>query len=684
MLSTVEMSRLTMAGSSDNLDEALRLCADLGNVHIKAYSGDTEGITVGTPHPDADEISTDLAKVRAVNQELKCSNREGPMKSSEIEEQFTGMEGLFGSFIDYIDEILEVINSESNAKADLARLNERVSILETISPLNIPLELMTGIESIEVYVGETTKVAKAKQVFGDLRDRVEMHVAGNVIAVACQGKEAAEVQMALGELGSKPIQIPSGEGTPSSLLDEAKKEITSLELEIKNSEEAKQTWSERNGRISVAMQEYLERENQILTGHTLCATSAHAYALEAWLPTSEADQARSVLSKVCSHISIEPFVDDHHGHGHDDDHHHETDYPPVEYDTIAATRHASLLTNLVGRPKYGTIDPTSMIAFTFPIFYGLILGDAGYGLVIMLLALTLKAKIGHDPVGATAARILMNMGIATFIVGILTAEAFGFVIEKWDMFVWLYEPMYNSTHHMLEGTVFVEWFGLSHTYLPFHRAHGALQDYILLSIYLGCAHLLLGFIIGFINVFRAHGFVAAFFEKGSWLLILIGGSAHILRFITDDSYGTFEYSTWSVMVIVGVLCLIYGLAVYEGFGWLGGIIMGPIETFGLLANTLSYLRVMAVGVAGVKIAEVGNDMGFQGMADALSAGDYHIAIFCLLIWLGVQIFALALGLLSPSIHAIRLHFVEWMGKFHDGSGQEFKPLGGRPIHVEGH
>ena len=434
----------------------------------------------------------------------------------------------------------------------------------------------------------------------------------------------------------------------------------------------------------VAVQEHLERESEILTGHTLCATSAHAYALEAWLPTSEADQARSVLSKVCSHISIEPFVDDHHGHDHDDDHHHETEYPPVEYDTIAATRHASLLTNLVGRPKYGTIDPTSMIAFTFPIFYGLILGDAGYGLVIMLLALTLKAKIGHDPVGAIAARILMNMGIATFIVGILTAEAFGFVIEKWDMFVWLYEPMYNSTHHMLEGTVFVEWFGLSHTYLPFHRAHGALQDYILLSIYLGCAHLLLGFIIGFINVFRAHGFVAAFFEKGSWLLILIGGSAHILRFITDDSYGTFEYSTWSLMVIVGVLCLIYGLAVYEGFGWLGGIIMGPIETFGLLANTLSYLRVMAVGVAGVKIAEVGNDMGFQGMADALSAGDYHIAIFCLLIWLGVQIFALALGLLSPSIHAIRLHFVEWMGKFHDGSGQEFKPLGGRPLHVEGH
>ena len=156
------------------------------------------------------------------------------------------------------------------------------------------------------------------------------------------------------------------------------------------------------------------------------------------------------------------------------------------------------------------------------------------------MALFLKSKIGHDPAGAVASRILMNMGIATFIVGVLTAEAFGFVIEKWDAFVWLYEPMYSGTKYALQDTVFIEWFGLSHTYLPFHRAGGALQDYILLSIYLGCAHLLLGFIIGFINVFKAHGIVAAFFEKGSWLLILLGGSAHILSFITDDSYGTFQ------------------------------------------------------------------------------------------------------------------------------------------------
>ena len=675
MLSTVEMVRLTMAGSSDNLDDVLRICADLGYIHITPYSGDTDGITVGTPHPSADSKSSLLSKVRSVNSVLSCSNKQGPLSKIDVEK------ALERGFSGKIDSVSEYIAEMSEAEATIIRLKEKASILEKISPLDIPLELMTQIESVEVYLGETSKTERAKQVFGELANRVEIHVVNNLIAVACAGKDAAEVQMALGEIGVKPIQIPTGKGKPSSLYAQARKDIDINQSKIDECQDKCDSWANENGRTLLAVQEYLEREVEILTGHTLCATSEHAFALEAWLPANKADRARSILTKHASHVTIEEFVDDHHGH-HDD--HHHTEYPPIEYDTLPSTRHASLLTNLVGRPKYGTIDPTSLIAFTFPIFYGLILGDAGYGLVIMLLALLLKSKIGHDPSGKIAARILMNMGIATFIVGMLTAEAFGFVIEKWAIFTWLYEPMYSATHHALEGTVFIEWFGLSHTYLPFHRAGGALPDYILLSIYLGCAHLLLGFIIGFVNVLKNHGFVAAFFEKGSWLLILIGGSAHILRFITDDSYGTFELSGWSITVIVGVICLIIGLAVYEGFGWLGGLIMGPIETFGLLANTLSYLRIMAVGVAGVKIAEIGNEMGFHGMADAITAGDYLLVIPLFLLWIGVQVFALALGLLSPSIHAVRLHFVEWMGKFHDGSGEEFKPLGGRPLHVEGY
>ena len=375
MLSSVEMSRLTMAGSIGELDAALRLCADLGNIHLTPYSGETDGISVGTPHPDADEVSTLLSKVRSAIAVLNCSNKEGPISAKIVKQ------ALSGKFPGDLDSISSIIENKNNADAEITRLEERVSILNVIAPLNVPLELMTELKSVEVYLGETSKARKAHQVFGELSSRIEMHVAGDVVAVACAGKEAAEVQMAMGELNAKPIQIPSGKGTPSELLKAASVDIAKNQQVVSTCESKMDSWIQNNGRMLLAVQEHLERENEILTGHTLCATSSHAFALEAWLPTTEADNARSVLSKACSHLMIEEFVEEH-GHG-DDEHHHETEYPPVEYDTLAMTRHASALTNLVGRPKYGSIDPTSMLAFTFPIFYGLILGDAGYGLSLI-------------------------------------------------------------------------------------------------------------------------------------------------------------------------------------------------------------------------------------------------------------------------------------------------------------
>ena len=85
-----------------------------------------------------------------------------------------------------------------------------------------------------------------------------MHVAENVIAVACQGKDAAEVQMALGELGAKSIQIPSGKGKPSKLLEQASKDIDILEKTVADCDSEMQTWSQSNGRMLMAVQEYLE------------------------------------------------------------------------------------------------------------------------------------------------------------------------------------------------------------------------------------------------------------------------------------------------------------------------------------------------------------------------------------------------------------------------------------------
>jgi len=674
---------MTLAAPVDAMADIVRACSDLGCVHIEDYTQFEEGIGIGhaIQNEDADKVSAMLVKVRAIRSAVSAFNSKGAVSASSAKSTTEKFEAELDKALGYIEAIRE-------AEAKIATLEEQARIFEKLAPLNISLDLLSGYSGLEVYVAETANSSKASKVFADIKNDVEYMAPAGLIAVACAPDKAAEVQMALAELNAKAIQLPSGEGKPGQRASEARNGIEEATASMESNQKSLDAWAEKNGSDLVIVEEYLQREDAIFTSPTSLAVSNQAFALDAWVPTKNTEQARSKLKNMVSHLEIEEHVDDQHYHGDYDDHHHSPELP-IAYQNIGPAEPFELVVDLVGRPKYGTFDPTTLIMVTLPILYGLILGDFGYGLVIVLLALWLRSKsFAKEPMGKNATTVLLWMGIWCIIWGLLFAEGFGFV---WDgtgkimgdasPLIPLYDWTYDLTSSFKKSDI-GKALGLTHTYVPLHRASTALTDYVLISVYLGALHLLVGFIIGFFNVAKGHGILAAFFEKGSWMMILIGGFLHIYGFM-KGKHEVIAGTIPAFVVIAGVLILIVALAVYEGFGWAGGVIMGPIETFGLLANALSYLRVMAVGVAGVKIAEIGNNMGFKSMADAIAAGDYLIVPLFFLLWIGVQLFAIALGLLSPSIHAARLHFVEWMGKFYDGSGRVFSPLGGQPLHVEG-
>ena len=683
MFSTVPMSRMTLAAPVDAMADIVRTCSDLGCVHIEDYTQFEEGIGVGhaIQGEDADKVSSLLTKVRAVRSNISVFNAKGAMSASTAKSMTEELETEVDKALSYIEAIRE-------AEAEITTLEDQVRIFEKLAPLNISLDLLTGYSGVEVYVAETTNSSKAAKVFADLQDDVEFLAPAGLVAVACAPSKAAEVQMALAELNAKAIQLPTGTGKPAERASDAREAIANAESKMESNQKNLDDWAAKNGSNVVIAEEYLQREDAIFTSPTSLAVSNQAFALDAWVPTENAEKARSKLKNLASHIEIEEHVDDHHHHGDHDDHHAEPE-PPIAYKNGSTAEPFELVVDLVGRPKYGTFEPTSLIMITLPLLYGLILGDFGYGFVIVLLALWLRSlPFAKEPMGKNATTVLLWMGIWCMFWGLVFAEGFGFI---WDgtgkvmgeasPLIPLYDWTYELTSSFKKSDI-GKALGLTHTYVPFHRADSALTDYVLLSVYIGALHLLLGYIIGFFNVLKGHGIVAAFFEKGSWMMILCGGFLHIYGFMKGKNellVGTIP----AYVLVAGVLLLIVALAVFEGFGWAGGVIMGPIETFGLLANTLSYLRIMAVGVAGVKIAEISNDMGFASMRDAITAGDYALVPVFFLLWIGIQVFAIALGLLSPTIHAARLHFVEWMGKFYDGSGRVFSPLGGQPLHVEG-
>ena len=680
MFDTVAMSRLTVAAPVDRMADVLRTCTNLGCVHIESYTNFEDGVNVGqaSDSDEANHVSSLLAKVRAAISAFNPVNADGPVPLRRVKEL------LEGSFADELQKGLDLLDTHRDAEAELELLDEQIHILRRLEPLNMDLELLTSSSRVEVYVAETKKSSKAAGVFGSLLQKVELAAAPGIVAAACLPSESAEVQMALGELGGKPVQIPNMGGTPAEALKSLLAKRSKVEGTMFSASEDAERWARNNGRNILAIHEYLVKEDEIHTAPTQLAVSGQAFALDAWVPSSKEAEVRTALGSMASHIEIASYVNDHHGH-HDDDHddHHDEPAPPVALENGTVSRPFELMVGLVGRPTYGTFDPTFFLMLTFPMIYGLILGDFGYGFIIFLLGVWLGTKpFAADPVVKNGITILKWMGVWCMIWGFLFAEGFGFVWDNTGQMgdasplAGIYAWTYNNIHFPAFVT---DTLNMGYTKIPFHRATSSLSEYVLLSVYLGVAHLMFGFILGFINVARAHGVVAAFFEKGSWMIILAAGTLHVYGFLTTDQ-GVFDPTPYALATLFGVGCLIIGLAVFEKFGWAGGLIMGPIETFGLLANTLSYLRVMGVGVAGVKIAEVSISMGW----DLMWSGSGVVAVVLgFVLFVFIQAFALALGLLSPSIHAARLHFVEWMGKFYDGSGRVFTPLGGRTLHTEG-
>lgn len=771
----LEMSRLTVAAPVGKLEEVIRQCTNLGCVHIEEYSNFEDGIGIGSSikSDNSEIVSRLLTKVRSLQSEVNAINMDGPTSRENII-------GMVAGFESKVDEALGFIELMRDCDSEITSLEEQLKALSRVAPLDIPLELMSGYEGVEIYLSETSKASKAQAVFSDIIKDIELKVSKGIIAVACQPKDGAAVQIALAELGSKAVQIPSGEGTPSQRIREINTSISGLHSKRDSASESLETWTNSQGSDLVRVKEHLEREEQIFTAPTLVAVSNQAFALDAWIPKNKEDEVRAALSECASHVSIEEYVDSHHHHEEEQEEekhpeelvmlsdylessnqtvfqffksmdlddsghleykeiesalkaaniedlppwnlakflsvidlnkdgkinlpeldialagvssstshsHHDDAVPPIEFVNGKATEPFELLVDLVGRPKYGTYDPSMLLMMTFPLFYGMILGDWGYGLLIYLLAAFLGSKpFAKDPLAQNGITILKWMGVWCIIWGIIFAEGFGFV---WDdtgrlgnssPFDFFYDWTYANVHvpHAIADVL-----NLGGLHMPFHRAspgHG-LQEYVVLSVYIGIAHIFLGLVIGLVTVYNAHGAAAAYFEKGSWILILTGGSIQARNMVMDYN-GLFEIQIWTFLIIIGLASLIVGLAVYEKFGWVGGLIMGPIETFGLLANTLSYLRIMGVGVAGVKIAEVSITMGWDKIGPAIDSGDIISLLLGVVLFILIQLFAIALGILSPTIHAVRLHFVEWMGKFYDGSGSAFAPLGGRTLHVEG-
>ena len=195
MFATSEMSRLTVAGSVEKMEEVLRLCTELSCVHIQEYGRFEDGINVGKSmdSDEANAISNLLVKVQAVSSSVQASNTEGALSHAEVSKLVEGFEEKITTALNYIDSIRD-------AESTISSSQEQHHVLSRLAPLDLPLELMSGYGGVEVFVGETRRASKASEVFSEIRSEIELHAAGGLIAIACRPEHSAEVQIGMAEL----------------------------------------------------------------------------------------------------------------------------------------------------------------------------------------------------------------------------------------------------------------------------------------------------------------------------------------------------------------------------------------------------------------------------------------------------------------------------------------------------
>ena len=329
------------------------------------------------------------------------------------------------------------------------------------------------------------------------------------------------------------------------------------------------------------------------------------------------------------------------------------DDAPVKLKNNAFTRMYEVLTKMYGMPSGTDFDPTPIVAPFFSLFFAFCMGDAGYGLVLILLGFLLKKKMGKNMAGMM--NLVITLGIFTTVIGAFLGTFFGMALIDSDL------PQ-NIKNFIIAGNV--ELFGSTY------------DKQMILALGIGVVHISLAMTVKAINSTVFFGFKQSLSAWGWWLVVVGGVVLGTLSFL---SIIPAEVSKWALIIVGSVGAL--GIYILNTLRWniLANIGAGLWDTYnmasGLLGDILSYIRLFALGLAGGMLGQTFNNLALMVVEGQEGVG----AVFG---WIGFGLIILfghtlniAMSCLSAFVHPLRLTFVEYFKNAgYEGKGVEYKPF----------
>ena len=360
--------------------------------------------------------------------------------------------------------------------------------------------------------------------------------------------------------------------------------------------------------------------------------------MDGWVPVENDAEVRKMLDESGVYYEIRPAEKE--------------DNAPIKLKNGKISRLFEVLTKMYGMPDYGEFDPTPLFAPFYALFFGMCVGDAGYGLLLIVLGLYLKKKLSKSMAGLM--NLLITLGAATTIVGAVFNTFFGASLTDLDLPQWM-----NSL--VITG----KWDGTSY------------DKTMVIALLVGMFHICFAMTVKAICSTARYGFKNALSDWGWWLLV--GGSV-VVATLNYLGVIDMEVSKMAFISIGGVAAIGIYLLNNIRRNVFANIGAGLWDTYnmatGLMGDLLSYLRLYALGLAGGMLGGVFNTLGMQ-LRDSM--GDFLFGIpgwICFgLIFVAGHGLNIALSCLSGYVHSIRLTFVEYFkNSGYDGKGVEYKPF----------
>lgn len=632
----VDMQKISLFAHQQEKEAVIDLLQQLGSVELvdlKESSAWEEMQSLLRPEEATEEVARLESRLGEIRYCLDFFQRYFPLRKGFVE-QFTGAKlnlspEKYADFIARGEEVKAVYQACREVDEGLTGLrNEETrchNLLMGLTPwadFSLPLEQIenTARLRMQLLAVPADELAGLQKALGESAFEHYLEIVSTDRELAhlfCLyfAGEGSRIQEFWREAGATEVLFPGMTGTAAQSIEELKEKIEGIQRKRENLRQKVEELLVHRPHL-MAYYDYLEgiRAQKEAAGN-LARTEA-AFLLEGWMPVPlVADLKKTLAEKTETALLVarDPEPDEN---------------VPVLLQNGRVTDAYEVVTRMYSTPSRREADPTPLMAPFFFVFFGMCLSDAGYGVILSLLAYFLTRKMKLKGMGKQLIKLLFLGGISAFLAGILMGSWFGDLIKI--------KPL---------------WFN-------------PLDDpmrMLIVSCILGGIHIFTGMGVQAYQSIKRGKILDAVFDQGLWYLFLIG---LVLLFLPQGG------SAGKWMAIAGAVGLILtqGRSQQGIFKKFFSGLVSLYDVTGFLSDVLSYSRLLALGLATGVIASAINTMA------GLLGGSVIGAIIMIILLLGGHSFNLIINTLGAYVHTSRLQYIEFFGKFFEGGGRPFRPF----------